>query len=99
MSRSPGLGRERGMGNHMRTRWIGVLAWVASASFVWAALVPYGFRWMGLVWLCGIGVTALWTARWASPRRDGSIAQLLDDIDGDRRLCHNRLPRSYTKHV
>lgn len=83
----------------MRIRWIGVLAWVASASFVWAILVPYGFRWMGLVWLSVLGLMALWTARWTSIRQDRSIAQLLDDIDGDWRLCHNRLPRPYAKHV
>jgi hypothetical protein len=83
----------------MRTRWIGVLAWVASASFVWAALVPYGFRWVGLPWLTAIGVMALWSMRWAGGRRDRSIAQLLDDIDGDWRLCHNRLPRPYAQHI
>jgi hypothetical protein len=83
----------------MSIRWIGALAWVSSASLVWAILVPYGFRWTGLLWLSAIGLMALWGMQWAGIRQDRSIAQLLDDIDGDWRLCHNRLPRPYAQHI
>jgi hypothetical protein len=83
----------------MRIRWIGILAWAASASLVWAILVPYGFRWTGLVLMGVIGIAVSWSAHWVGIRPDRSIAQLLDDIDGDWRVCHSRLRRPYAQHI
>jgi len=61
------------------TRWIRMVGLVASLSVVGAIFIPYGYPWIGLGWMSLALSVALWL-RMRSPR---SMAQVIDDIDGE----------------
>jgi len=65
------------MQDFVLTRWIRVAGLVASMSIVWAVFIPYGFPWMGLVWVS----LAISGALWLRTRAPRSIAQVIDDAE------------------
>lgn len=67
------------MQDYVSTRWIRVAGLVASMSIVWTVFIPYGFPWMVFLWVSLAGLGALWLVK-RSPR---SIAQLIDDVEGE----------------
>jgi len=61
------------------TQWIRVVGLVASMAVVWAMSIPYGFPWMGFVWV-SLAVTG---ALWLRQRSSRSIAQLIDHVGAE----------------
>ena len=67
------------MQDYVSTRWIRVVGLLASMSLLWALFIPYGFPWMGFVWVSLACSGALWLRKQST----SSIAQMIHDLEAE----------------
>jgi hypothetical protein len=71
------------MKDFVSSHWIGVIAVVAGMSVGYAAFVPPGFPWAGLMWLSLASSATLFVAL----RSTHSITQVIREVDTEPRLA------------
>jgi hypothetical protein len=77
----------------MSIRWMSILAWITSMVFVWAVFTPSPLSFTGLVWVSVLGFLALSVGLTVLIRSPRSLAQVIEDAEGEPTLGVARLAR------